>query len=59
MGLLSSEGKNLMETSHLARVFQGLSLSEHCPVVGLYICSHLLQEEASLTMAEQDTDVEV
>jgi hypothetical protein len=41
---LSSERRNLMMTSHL-----GLNTSKpHCPVVGLCVSSHILQEEASL-----------
>jgi len=41
-----------MKTSYL-----GLNVyrcSEHCPVVGLYIHSHLLQEKVSLMMVEQE-----
>lgn len=38
-------------------VLQNLSLSAHCPVVGLCIDSHLLQKEASLMMAKRDTDL--
>ena len=30
---------------------------EHCPIRSLCICFHLLQEEASLIIAEQDTDL--
>jgi hypothetical protein len=40
-------------------VFQGLSLSAQSLAVGLCICSHLLQEEASLMMAEQDIDLSI
>jgi hypothetical protein len=35
-------------------VFQGLLLSAYCLAVGLCVCSNLLQEEASLMMADQD-----
>ena len=45
-----------METSHLGMsVLMSLTL---CTLSGcrLCICSHLLQEEASLMMAEQGTD---
>lgn len=37
--------------------FQGLSLSAHGLFVGLCISSHLLQEEASMMMAEPGTDI--
>ena len=38
-------------------VFQGLSLSAYYLAVSLCICSHLLQGDASLMVAEQDTDL--
>lgn len=56
-GSLIPEGRDLMETSHLRQsVPRSLTL---CTLssVGLYICSHLLQEEASLRMAKQGTDL--
>ena len=49
-----------METSHLELSIPNLSLSfsAHGLALGLCICSHLLlQEEASLMMAEQGTDL--
>ena len=49
---LSLEGSSSVETSYL-----GLSLSEHYLAVGLCICSFLLQEEDSLMMDEQGTDL--
>lgn len=49
-GSLSAEGRDLMETSHLGLgVPRSLSL---CIMSG-NICSHLLQKEASLMMAER------
>ena len=48
-----------MQNSSLRLSELTLSLSEHCPVVGLYISSHLLKEDASLMMAVQDTYIEV
>ena len=48
-GSLNSEKK---ESSHLELCIQELSFS-----VGLNICSPLLQEETSLVVAEQDTDL--
>lgn len=50
---LSSERRNLMETSHL-RLNVSRSLSTHCPVECLCIHSRLLQN-TSLMIAEQDT----
>ena len=43
-----------MEASHL-----GLNVSKasHSLAVGLHICSHLVQEEVSLMMADQGTDL--
>lgn len=35
------------------------SYSLHNVAMGLWICSHLLQEQASLTMAEQFTNLRV
>lgn len=52
---LGSGGMDLMQTSYL--VFQGLSLSAYCLATCLCICSHLLQEEAFLLMAEQGIDL--
>lgn len=40
-----------METDYLG--LSGLSLYAHCLAVGLCISSHLLQEEVSLTTAEE------
>jgi hypothetical protein len=40
-------------------VFQGISFSAWCLALGLCICSVLLQEEASLMMAEQGPDTGV
>lgn len=42
-----------METSY---VEPSVLRSAHCLAVGLGICFHLLQAEASLTMAEQGTE---
>ena len=51
-GSLSCVGRErLMETCCL-----GLSLPTHCPAVGLWICSHVLQEETFLIMAQEETD---
>lgn len=36
-------------------VLQNLFFSAHCPVVGLSIRSHLVQEETSRTMTERGT----
>ena len=52
-----SEGRDLMETSYL-----GLSVSwslTFCIISGYGYLFHLLQEEASLMMAEQGTDLRV
>ena len=38
-------------------VFQGLSLFTYCPVVGFCVCLYVLQENTSLMMAEQGTDL--
>lgn len=56
---LSPEGRDSTETSHLE--LNGstsvLLLSAYCPVVGLYIYSRLLQEDAFLMMAKRDTNL--
>ena len=50
---LSPEGRNLMEAFHLElSVPRSFSLSARL-AVGLYVCPDLLQEEASLIMAEK------
>lgn len=54
-GSLSPKVKGLIKDW----VFQGLSLPAYRPAVGLFICSHLLQEETSLTMAEENIDLRV
>ena len=56
-GSLSPEERDLMENSCLGlfRLFL-VSLSADCLAVHLYICSHLLQGETSLMIAEQGTD---
>ena len=41
-----------METFQLGLSDQDLSLSAECLAVGLCICSHLQQQEASLMMAK-------
>jgi hypothetical protein len=46
-GLLSTKGEGWMKTSHLGRSMS-LSLSLCTLAVGLCICSHIVQEEASL-----------
>ena len=43
------------ETSSYS-VFQVPSLSENSSVVGLYICSHLVQEEGSAIITELHAD---
>jgi hypothetical protein len=55
-GFCNSEGRDLGDIPFRA-VFQGLSLSTECLTVGLYTCSYLLQENASLTMAAKGTDL--
>ena len=52
---LSPEGWNLVEMSCLGLSVPRFSLYAQCLSVGLCICSHLLQEEASLMMDEQCT----
>lgn len=47
------EGRDLMQTSY---VELSVLRSAHCLAVGLSICFHLLQAEASLMMAEQATE---
>lgn len=47
----------LMNSAVYGWVFQGLSPSAYFLVVGLYICSYLLQVEASPMMAEQGTNL--
>lgn len=42
-----------MKTPYLGQNDLKSVISPHCPVVGLYVDSHRLQEEASLIMAEQ------
>lgn len=54
--ILGLEGRDLIEMPHFDQLFWGLSLFIHCPIAVLHLCSHLLQEEASLMMAEWDTD---
>ena len=49
---LSCEGRDLMETFIWNYVAQGLSHSLHNVQLLVSICSHLLQEEASLMMVE-------
>lgn len=56
---LSLEGRDLREMSRFDQLFRGLSLFIHCSVAVLHLCSCLLQEEASLMMAEWDTDPRV
>jgi hypothetical protein len=48
----------LTEMSHLGLI-QGLSLAAHCQAGGLHISSHLLQEEASEIMTEENPDLGV
>lgn len=51
-GSLNLEGREKLEISHLGLI----ALKSHslqCPVVGLSIISHLVQEVASLMMAEE------
>ena len=50
-GSLSPEGRDLMQTFCLV----SLSVSAYRLAVALYICSHVLQKEVSLMMAEQST----
>lgn len=47
------DGETLFKTD----CYMVLSLCEHCPVDCPYICSHPLQDNISLTMAEQGTDL--
>lgn len=54
--ILGLEGRDWVEMSHFDQLFGGLSLFVHCPVAVLHLCSYFLQEEASLMMAEWDTD---
>ena len=54
--ILGLEGRDLIEMPHFVQLFWGLSLFIHCPIAVLHLCSYLLQEEASLMMAEWDTD---
>lgn len=49
---LGPRGRDLLVTSHL-----GIPFSSQYQVVGWCICSRLWQEEASLIMAEKDTDL--
>jgi hypothetical protein len=57
---LSPEGSNLMGIPFMSEwVLKGLLLSAHCPAVSLFIGSHLLQEDPSLMMAGQGTDLRV
>ena len=53
---LSPEGRDLKETSHLGQTVPRSHFAL-CPAVGLCICSHLMDEEAPLVMAEKDTDL--
>lgn len=46
-----------MDTSHLGLNVPSSLNSEYCLPVVLCICFRLLQEEASLLMAEQGTDL--
>lgn len=46
----------LIEMPHFDQLFWGLSFFLHCPIAVLHLCSYLLQEEASLMMAEWNTD---
>lgn len=50
------EGRDLMDTSH-SGLNAPSSLTVYCLPVVLCICFHLLQEEASLLVAEQGTDL--
>lgn len=54
---MSPEGKDLMQTSRVGLSVPRSLLSAHCPAVGLCICPPLLQEEASLMVGEQGTDL--
>lgn len=46
---MSHKWGRMIQASHLGmRASKSLSIYIHCPVVGLYVFSHLLQEEASL-----------
>ena len=56
-GFLNPEGKDLMETSCLGLSVSRFSFSLYFLAVDLYVCSHLLQEEASLMMSDQDNDL--
>lgn len=49
---------SLMNSCHLEQTVQKFSLFAQCSVVGLCISFHLLQEEASLMRAEQDTSMD-
>lgn len=53
-GFWSSEGRNLMKTSSLEFcVPRSHLLSVQCLAPGICICSHLLQEEASIRLASK------
>lgn len=54
-GSLNSEERDLKEISHLGLRVPRLLHSAYCLVVGLRVCSNLLQKEGSLMMAEQGT----
>lgn len=54
---MNTQEMDLMKTSIKDWVPQSFPFSAHCPVVNVYIGSHLLQEETSLKMAETDTDL--
>ena len=53
---LSFEGRGLIKTSHPGLSAPSLSLSAHCPLVGLCVNFYLLRE-ASLMRAERCTDL--
>jgi hypothetical protein len=54
---LTPEERNVAKSHLELSILLLVIYSTHCPVVGLCINAYILQEEASLMVAEQGTDL--